>query len=85
MLLKTMTVDCRPDKAVQWLNPCPDMYCMNAACCWHRVDEKSDVYSLGCILYECIARSPPFHYLSSNEDRSLNLMYKVGGVKIHYM
>lgn len=46
-----------------------------------RVDEKSDVYGLGCLLYEAVARRAPFAHLAGDgEDKNLNMMYKVGGV-----
>jgi serine/threonine protein kinase len=42
-----------------------------------RVDEAADVYSLGCILYECMARRRPFGELSGDDARSFNMLFKV--------
>lgn len=44
-----------------------------------RVDEAADVYSLGCILYECVARKQPFGHLLS-QAKSFNVLFKVGCV-----
>jgi serine/threonine protein kinase len=43
-----------------------------------RVDEAADVYSLGCILYECMARRRPFGELSGDDARSFNLLLRWG-------
>jgi serine/threonine protein kinase len=43
-----------------------------------RVDEAADVYSLGCILYECVARKRPFGELLGEDARSFNMLFKVG-------
>jgi serine/threonine protein kinase len=42
-----------------------------------RVDEAADVYSLGCILYECVARKRPFGELLGDDARSFNMLFKV--------
>lgn len=41
-----------------------------------RIDEAADVYSLGCILYECVARQQPFGHLAG-EANSFNVLFKV--------
>jgi serine/threonine protein kinase len=43
-----------------------------------RVDEAADVYSLGCILYECVARKQPFSNLAGDGGKSFNMLFKVG-------
>lgn len=43
-----------------------------------RVDEKADVYSMGCILYECVARRTPFSHLAAGFNKSFNILFKVG-------
>jgi serine/threonine protein kinase len=42
-----------------------------------RVDEAADVYSLGCILYECVARKQPFSNLAGDGGKSFNMLFKV--------
>lgn len=44
-------------------------------CCCSRVDEAADVYSLGCILYECLAKMQPFGHLA--DGKSFNVLFKV--------
>ena len=46
-----------------------------------RVDEAADVYSLGCILYECVARRQPFAHLAGGPEgsKTYNMLFKVGG------
>jgi serine/threonine protein kinase len=43
------------------------------------VDEAADVYSLGCILYECIARRQPFAHLAGGPEgaKTYNMLFKV--------
>lgn len=47
----------------------------HAVCC-SRVDEAADVYSLGCIMYECLARQQPFGHLAEG-GKSFNVLFKV--------
>lgn len=52
------------------------MLCFTLVCLCSRVDEAADVYSLGCILYECLARMQPFGHLAE-DGKSFNILYKV--------
>jgi len=47
------------------------------ACVFSRVDEAADIYSLGCILYECLAKQQPFGHLAE-DGKSFNVLFKVG-------
>lgn len=51
-----------------------------SACVCSRVDEAADVYSLGCILYECLAKQQPFGHLAE-DGKSFNILYKVRGLR----
>lgn len=51
---------------------CPPEQIQNAA----SVDEKADVYSLGCILYECASGAPPFEAASVMEMMAKQLFVK---------
>lgn len=51
---------------------CPPEQIQNAA----SVDEKADVYSLGCILYECASGAPPFEAVSVMEMMAKQLFVK---------
>ncbi len=51
---------------------CPPEQIQNAG----SVDEKADVYSLGCILYECASGAPPFEAVSVMEMMAKQLFVK---------
>lgn len=46
-------------------------YMSPEVCAGHKADARSDIYSLACILYECLSGAPPFQ-----ADNAMGLLYK---------
>ncbi|GAX74588.1 hypothetical protein CEUSTIGMA_g2036.t1 [Chlamydomonas eustigma] len=47
-----------------------------------RIDEKCDIYSLGCIMYECVSRKAPFEDLCCNAPANMGIFQIILAVAI---
>lgn len=60
-----------PDPVQNAFYTCPDQWLDKG-----KIDEKSDIYSLGCVMYECIVGKPPF-VGHNRSDVSLNQLHEL--------